>query len=157
MKKLLLLCAFSAIIGCMLSHAHAATIKLGNEGQLDIDIPPAWKSTVRQDSTDDGTEYIVDFTPGNNAKIHCQISLKSDTRLAPLREKDLRGLMQESADERARDYAEKKATLVPLNIKNGFGFSFTLTDDKPAGKTPAKNEYRVTTFFSRNTAEISWR
>ena len=146
MKKLFLLHVLLTAIGCAL--LQAATIKLGNDGQIDIDIPATWKSTATGSMADGGVTYEISLSPDDGAKLFCKIILYADPDFNQFTKKILNDVIQRSGDAKAPTSIEKKATLVPMEIYNGFGAYYVLTDSKLAGKTTGPDEYKVTAQFS---------
>ena len=123
MKKLLLLHVLLTAIGCALSQA--ATIKLGNDGQIDIDIPATWKSTVEQQPKDDKIAYSVDLRPDNNAKLYCSFLIVAAPEFSGM-PRDLLAFMAQQT----QDSAKKKIPTKPLKIANGYGVYYMETNRK---------------------------
>jgi len=126
----------------------ATTIKLGNDGQIDIDLPATWKNAdVSGGLSRSGVVYTVELRADDNTKILGRLVLLADPIINDMTKDYLLARAQQLGDREAQNSIEKKATIIPLDIENGFGAYYVLTNAKLAGKIPGPNEYKVTASF----------
>lgn len=137
--------ATSPIIG-------TATIPFGENGSLKIDIPDTWQSRVAGEQSGTGAEtaaaYTVALDAGTNTRFACKLSFLIAAQLPKRTKEQWRASFQQLGDERAKDSVEKKATLIPIDIKNGYGAYFILTDAALVGKAPPPGEYKIAAIFN---------
>jgi len=115
--------ALAAATGCAASQA--TTIKLGNDGQIDIDIPATWKSTVERQPKDDKIAYSVDLMPDNNAKLYCSFLIVAAPEFSGM-PRDLLAFMAQQT----QDSTKKKIPTKPLKVANGYGVYYMETNRK---------------------------
>jgi hypothetical protein len=75
------------------------------------------------------------------------ITILAATKPKVITKEKLLSTMQAEGDVHSPDSVEKKATLVPIDVKNGYGAYYVLTDARLVGKTPAQDEYKVMARF----------
>jgi len=124
-----------------------ATIPFGANGSLKIDIPDTWQTRVAGDQFGAGDEagasYTVALDAGAGARFSCKMTFIRAARLKEQTQEQWLASVRGAGAEYAGQSVEKNATLVPIDIKNGHGVYFILTDASLVGKTPPPGEYKI--------------
>ena len=142
MRKTLLATALLCSMFASLA-ASAATIQLGTNGKLEIDIPPDWESVASGALLSSGITYTVGLRGPEALRFLAKITLVSSSSLKPSTPEQLRLQTQQIGEKDLGEAVEKAIDVKPLNVKNGHGFYYTLTDASLVGKPPQPEDYKM--------------
>ncbi|MCL2872555.1 MAG: hypothetical protein FWF41_06225 [Betaproteobacteria bacterium] len=152
MKKVTpLLIALFAVVSFVISTAHAATIKLEPDSKLEIDLPDNWKSEVAKGKLDGGISYIVKITAPEKERLSIRIDVGrfAQNRMLPTdAAAQMKKKMQKAGENLLGMAVEKQIAMKDLEIKNGFGVYYTITDASLVGKPPKPNDYKTMSSFA---------
>lgn len=108
-----------------------------------LDIPEAWQVQMRGANTDSGVGYTLTIEPDNDVRILGLITILAAAAPSVMTREDLLVSLQKEGDLSAADAVEERATVVPVNVKNGYGGYYILTDASLVGKKPPPDEYLI--------------
>jgi len=146
-KIFFLLAALLALASLAAGAARAATINLAPASKLEIDIPDNWKSTVSEGDSGSGISYAVEFTMPEELHLSCTMTLiHSDEMDFPTQEQS-RQRLRTTGDAFIGGSLEKQVNVKDLEVKDGVGSYYTMTDASLVGKTPKPGDYKTMTAF----------
>jgi hypothetical protein len=108
-----------------------------------IDIPKTWRVKINGAETESGVGYTLTINTGNNVRFLGLITILVATQPNEMTKEQFWTLIQEESDEYASQSVEGKATIVPIDVNNGYGAYYILTDADLVGKKPGPDEYKI--------------
>ncbi|MCL2801682.1 MAG: hypothetical protein FWD28_08000 [Treponema sp.] len=112
-----------------------------------LDIPQAWRVRISREIPESGVSYTLEINPGNNARFLALITIIAPNPPNNLTREQLHARLLDDADNFISQAVEEQADIILVNVRNGFGGYFTLTDIELVGRTPRRDEYLLFTRF----------
>jgi len=126
--------------------AVAATIQIGKISRLKMDIPDTWllNNNAVKEGADGGSSVMLQSTLNKN--FLCLMTIV-DLPTSRMTKKQLIDSLKDMDRKSIRESVEKKITIVPLDIKNGHGAYYILTEAPVAGKESKEDNFKVKARF----------
>jgi len=140
-----LLVAMCTLASVVVSAANAATIRLEPASKLEIDIPDSWKSEIARENLDSGIAYRVELSAPEEQRISVKIRVGHFAKSRAPSPEQARQKLQRNGERELGQAVEKQVVIKDLEVKNGFGFFYTITDASLVGKPPKPDDYKTIT------------
>lgn len=130
------------LIGCATNNK-SNIYRFNEQHSVIIDIPEVWNVRIDGAETGSGVGYTLRINTDHNVRFLGLITILVANRPTDMTKEQLLSMIQEESNTYLLQAVEEKAVIVPIDLDNGYGAYYILTDASLVGKTPRSDEYKV--------------
>ena len=108
-----------------------------------IDVPETWRVQINGAETESGVGYTLTLNTGNNVRFLGLITILIANEPTEMTRERFFALIQGEGNSNASQSVEGQAVIVPIDVNNGYGAYYILTDADLVNKTPGPDEYKI--------------
>jgi hypothetical protein len=132
--------ALAFFLCCSAIVVQATDYDLGKIGDLSVNAPSSWKVKTRQLGE---IGYEISLVPANGANAKALLSIFALPKPREIDAKAIDAMLTQTCERFAPGSVEKKTTLRPYRLKQGYGVSAVFTDASLVGQPSKPNDYKV--------------
>jgi hypothetical protein len=146
MKNNIIFLIIPIFIGCATNSnttSNSSIFRFNERYAVKIDIPETWRVQINGAETESGVGYTLTINTGNDVRFLGLITILAAAQLSEMTREQFWVLIQDESSIYASQSVEGKAIIESIDVNNGYGAYYILTDADLVGKTPGPNEYKI--------------